>query len=89
VLLVLSAGFWFGGALVFSSSSALFADSSEVKALGAGMGLAGTIGDIGHASGPLLAGLLIANMSYAEAFAIIAALQVAAAAVFWLTMRKA
>ncbi len=48
----------------------------------------GTIGDIGHASGPLLAGILIANMSYAGAFTIIASLQVAAALVFWLTMRN-
>jgi hypothetical protein len=48
----------------------------------------GTIGDIGHASGPLLAGLLIANMSYAGAFAIIAGLQVAAAGVFRFTVRN-
>jgi DHA1 family multidrug resistance protein-like MFS transporter len=48
----------------------------------------GTIGDIGHASGPLLAGVLIAHMSYAGAFTIIAGVQVAAAGVFWHTMRK-
>jgi DHA1 family multidrug resistance protein-like MFS transporter len=88
LLLVLSAGFGFGEAVVSSSSSAFVADSSEFKTLGAGMGMQGTIGDIGHASGPLLAGLLIANMSYAGAFAIIAGLQVAAAGVFWLTVRK-
>jgi len=88
VLLVLSAGFGFGEAVVSSSSSAFVADSSEFKTLGAGMGMQGTIGDIGHASGPLLAGILIANMSYAGAFTIIASLQVAAAGVFWLTMRN-
>jgi MFS family permease len=88
VLLVLSAGFGFGEAVVSSSSSALVADSSEFKTLGAGMGMQGTIGDIGHASGPLLAGLLIANMSYAGAFAIIAGLQVAAAGVFRFTVRN-
>jgi hypothetical protein len=52
------------------------------------MGMQGTIGDIGHASGPLLAGVLIANLSYAGAFGIIAGLQVAAAGFFWLAMRK-
>lgn len=88
VLLLLSAGFGFGEAVVSSSSSAFVADSSEFKTLGAGMGMQGTIGDIGHASGPLLAGILIANMSYAGAFTIIASLQVAAALVFWLTMRN-
>ncbi len=89
ILLALSAGFGFGEAVVSSSSSALVADSSEFKTLGAGMGMQGTIMDIGHASGPLLAGLLIANMSYADAFAIIAGIQLLAAAVFWLTMRNA
>jgi MFS family permease len=88
VLLALSAGFGFGEAVVSSSSSALVADSSEFKTLGAGMGMQGTIGDIGHASGPLLAGLLIANMSYAGAFAIIAGLQMAAAGVFRFTVRN-
>ena len=36
LLLLLSAGFWFGEAVVSSSSSALVADSSEFKTLGAG-----------------------------------------------------
>lgn len=88
VLLMLSAGFGFGEAVVSSSSSAFVADSSEFKTLGAGMGMQGTIGDIGHASGPLLAGLFIANMSYGWAFSIIASMQLAAAAFFWLSMRK-
>ena len=88
VLLMLSAGFGFGEAVVTSSSSAFVADSSEYKTLGAGMGMQGTIGDIGHASGPLLAGVLIANMSYAGAFGMIAGLQLLAAAFFGLTMRK-
>jgi MFS transporter, DHA1 family, multidrug resistance protein len=88
LLLLLSAGFGFGEAVVSSSSSAFVADSSEFKTLGAGMGMQGTIGDIGHASGPLLAGVLIANMSYAGAFGVIAGLQVSAAGFFWLTMRK-
>jgi MFS transporter, DHA1 family, multidrug resistance protein len=88
ILLFLLAGFGFGEAVVSSSSSAFVADSSEFKTLGAGMGMQGTIGDIGHASGPLLAGLLIANMSYVGAFTIIAGIQVAAAGVFWLAMRN-
>ncbi len=88
VLLLLSAGFGFGEAVVSSSSSALVADSSEFKTLGAGMGMQGTIMDIGHASGPLLAGFLIANLSYPMAFAIIAGMQLAAASVFWVAMKR-
>lgn len=88
ILLMLSAWFGFGEAVVSSSSSALVADSSELKTLGAGMGMQGTIMDVGHAGGPLLAGFLIANLSYQGAFTIIAGLQLAAAAVFWGTMRS-
>jgi MFS family permease len=88
VLIVLSAGFGFGEAVVTSSSAAFVADSSEFKMLGAGMGMQGTIGDIGHASGPLVAGVLIANMSYAGAFTIIAGIQLVAVGLFWLTMRN-
>jgi MFS family permease len=87
VLVALSAGFGFGEAVVSSSSSALVADSSEFKRLGAGMGMQGTIMDIGHASGPLLAGVLIANLSYSQAFAIIAGIQLVAGFVFWIAMR--
>jgi MFS family permease len=89
LLLVLSAGFGFGEAVVSSSSSALVADSSEFKTLGAGMGMQGTIMDVGHASGPLLAGVLIERMSYVDAFAIIAGIQLSAAVIFWVTMRRA
>ncbi|WHZ21079.1 MAG: putative MFS-type transporter [Nitrospira sp.] len=87
LLLLLSAGFGFGEAVVSSSSAALVADSSEFKRLGAGMGMQGTVMDIGHASGPLLAGLLIAHISYQGAFAVIAAVQLLAAVAFWATMR--
>lgn len=88
LLLVLASGFGFGEAVVSSSSSAFVADSSEFKRLGAGMGMQGTIMDIGHASGPLLAGVLIAHLSYQSAFAIIAGVQVGAAAVFWFTVGR-
>ncbi|MEK6803078.1 MAG: MFS transporter [Nitrospirota bacterium] len=87
LLLVLSSGFGFGEAVVSSSSAALVADSSEFKRLGAGMGMQGTVMDIGHASGPLLAGFLIAHVSYQGAFAVIAGLQILAAIAFWATMR--
>ena len=87
VLLVLSSGFGFGEAVVSSSSAALVADSSDFKRLGAGMGMQGMIMDIGHARGPLLAGLLIAHAGYRSAFAVIAGLQLLAALAFWATMR--
>lgn len=88
ILLFLAAGFGFGEAVVTSSTSAFVADVSELNTLGAGMGMQGTVSDIGHASGPLLAGLLIAHLTYQSAFAIIAAIQLLAAAVFWTLVKK-
>ena len=88
LLLFLAAGFGFGEAVVTSSTSAFVADVSELKTLGAAMGMQGTISDIGHASGPLLAGLLIAHLGYQSAFAIIAAIQLFAAALFWTLIKK-
>jgi MFS family permease len=87
-LLLLAAGFGFGEAVVLTSTSAYIADVSALKTLGAGMGMLGTLSDIGHASGPLLAGLLIAQLSYSGAFAIIAAIQLGAAALFWVAGRS-
>lgn len=88
ILLALAAGFGFGEAVVSSSTAALVADLSELKTLGAGMGMQGTIMDIGHASGPLLAGVLIAHVSYQSAFGVIACAQLVAAVVFWAIVKK-
>jgi MFS transporter, DHA1 family, multidrug resistance protein len=88
LLLFLAAGFGFGEAVITSSISAFVADVSELKTLGAAMGMQGTISDIGHASGPLLAGLLIAHLGYQSAFAIIAAIQLFAVALFWTLVKK-
>lgn len=68
VLLVVAGAFGFGEAVVTSSTTALVADFSQGKGFGAGMGLRGTIMDIGHAGGPLLAGLLINQLGYEGAF---------------------
>ena len=68
VLLLVAGAFGFGEAVVTSSTTALVADLSQDKGLGAGMGLRGTIMDIGHAGGPLLAGLLIDQLGYGRGF---------------------
>ena len=83
-LLFLAACFGFGEAVITSSSAALIADLAAPENVGAGMGLRGTIMDIGHASGPILAGVLVATISYTGAFMLIGALQFLAACVFWI-----
>ncbi len=82
-LLWLAAGFGFGEAVITSSSAALIADLAAPEHVGAGMGLRGTIMDIGHAGGPVLAGVLVATISYTGAFTIMGVLQFLAAWGFW------
>jgi MFS family permease len=68
ILLSVAGAFGFGEAVVTSSTTALVADLSQNKGLGAGMGLRGTIMDVGHAGGPLVAGLLIDQLGYGMGF---------------------
>ena len=68
VLLLVAGAFGFGEAVVTSSTTALIADLSDGKGIGGGMGLRGTIMDMGHAGGPLVAGLLIGQLGYSGGF---------------------
>ncbi len=88
-LLFLSAFFGFGDAVITSSTSALVADASELRTFGAGMGILGTITDIGHASGPVLGGILIALSGFQAAFSTVAGIQVIAAILFLIVVNRA
>ena len=81
-LMALSALFGFGEAIVNAAAAALVADLSELKTLGSAMGMQGAIMDIGHASGPILSGVLIAALGFHLAFPILAGLVLVAAGVF-------
>ena len=85
-LLAVAGAFGFGEAVVTSSTTALVADYSEGKDLGAGMGLRGTIMDIGHAGGPLLAGILIHSLGYGSGFVCIGLILLLTAGFFYATM---
>jgi MFS transporter, DHA1 family, multidrug resistance protein len=90
LLLLLAAVFGFGEAVVTSSASALVADLCDEAQLGSAMGAFGTIFDVGHASGPLLAGLLIGwfgGQDFRAPFALIAALLVLSALAFRVGVR--
>lgn len=52
------------------------------------MGVFGTIFDIGHASGPILAGFLIARYSYELSFRVMSAMLIAALPIFMMNVRK-
>jgi len=83
LLLALSISFGLGIAAVASSTSALVSDLSQASAYGSALGVLSTIMDVGHASGPMAAGLLVANFNYPTAFATLAVVLVIAAIIFW------
>lgn len=74
--------FGMGEAFVTSSSAAMVADLCREKHFGSAMGAFGTIFDVGHASGPILAGLLVGWLGYQASFPLMAAVLVAAIPVF-------
>lgn len=86
-LMIAAIFFGFGEAFVTSSSAALVADICKEKHFGTAMGTFGTIYDIGHASGPILAGVLIAHYDYLYAFVLMASLLVLAVPLFLITVK--
>lgn len=86
-LLMLAAAFFgLGEALVTSSGAAFVADLCKERHFGTAMGTFGTIFDIGHASGPILAGFLLARHSYLFSFGVMTAALLLAVPVFVLTV---
>jgi len=79
--------FGLGEALVTSSSAALVADICKEKHFGTAMGTFGTIFDIGHASGPILAGILVAKFGYLQSFLGMATALVVAIPLFILSVK--
>jgi len=71
-LLAASLVFGMGEALVTSSSAAMVADMCRERHFGSAMGAFGTIFDVGHASGPILGGLLVGWMGYQVSFPLMA-----------------
>jgi DHA1 family multidrug resistance protein-like MFS transporter len=87
----LAAFFGLGEAVVTSSAAALVADYCREDHLGSAMGTFGTIFDVGHAAGPLLAGFLIGiwgGGDFRGPFAIIAAILIVAAVAFRLGLKE-
>src|SRR3990172_8344154 len=86
-LMVAAVFFGVGESFVTSSSAALVADICQEKHFGTAMGTFGTIFDIGHASGPILAGFLIARYDYLYSFWIMSSILVVAIPVFMATVK--
>jgi MFS transporter, DHA1 family, multidrug resistance protein len=78
-----------GVAAVTPATNAMIADLVAARRLGTGMGVFGTIWDIGEAAGPILAGILIGQIGYEPAFDVIAAIIAAVAVAFAARIRIA
>ena len=87
LLLITASCFGLGEALVTSSTAALVADICEQRHFGTAMGTFGTIFDVGHAAGPIVAGILLARMDYIQSFWIMGAALLASTPVFLLTVK--
>lgn len=87
-LALLSALFGFGWGSVTPSTSAMIADLCKEQHLGSAMGVFGSIWDTGHATGPILAGILVGAIGYRWAFGIVAVLILAGALLFAASVRE-
>ena len=74
VLLAFGAAWGLGLSVISSVAGALITDLSKSAHYGAAHGAFGTIYDMGEASGPILAGLLVAHLGYGVMFTIMGAL---------------
>lgn len=87
LLLVVVAVYGLGVSITDSSTTAMIADISKARNYGAAMGVQGTILDIGHASGPILSGIMVKYYGYGSAFILAATFLVFAALLFGFFVR--
>jgi len=69
LVLILVSGFGLGYASVTASTSAFVADLSRASTHGAALGTLSSIMDIGHSTGPMVGGLLVAALGFGRGFA--------------------
>ena len=80
--------FGLGLATVTASTSCLVADLSRAQGRGGALGILSSIMDIGHSTGPMVAGALITAYSYRTTFGIVGAGLVVISLIYWLSMRR-
>ncbi len=86
-LMALSSLFGVTVAAVTGCTSALVSDFSRSSAYGSSLGILNSIKDIGHASGPAVAGFLVMSWSYGPAFAAVGGVMALGALAFFLLVR--
>jgi MFS family permease len=84
ILVALMAVFGLGLATVTASTSALVADLSRAEGRGSALGILSSIMDVGQSTGPMVAGVLVAAISYEKTFGAVGALLVVVSFIYWL-----
>jgi MFS family permease len=82
LLLIFGSAWGLGSAVVSSVASAFITDLAKRAHYGAAHGAFGTIFDIGEATGPIVAGMLVASVGYAWMFLVVAIQLTVMAALF-------
>ena len=88
VIAVLVGVFGLGLATTTASTSALVADLSKAYARGSALGVLSSIMDVGHSTGPMVAGILIAATSYEMTFGVVGIALVVIGLAYLLAMRR-
>jgi len=83
-LLALSMLFGLCLSVVTSATSALIADLSRRQTYGSAMGILGSIMDIGHTTGPIIAGIVATHFGFSISFMAASLVLTTAALIFWI-----
>ncbi len=86
-LLALAVWIGLGQALVFAATTPLVASQTEAEHMGAGMGLLGTLENLGKVAGPIAGGLLVQALGYGAMFWVMGGMLWAGAGLVWLWSR--
>jgi predicted MFS family arabinose efflux permease len=87
ILAVLIGFFGLGLATVTASSAALVVDLAKDSNYGGALGILSSVMDIGHSTGPMAGGLLIAAYNYKTTFGVIGGILAFTSLAFGLIMR--
>lgn len=74
--------------IVTSATSALIADMSKSEGRGSAMGILGSVMDIGHTTGPIVAGIIAVSYGFEKAFLTAAALLAVMSMIFFMLVGR-
>ncbi len=86
-ILILSIFFGLSLSVVTSATSAYIGDLSQQQSRGSAMGVLGSVMDIGHTTGPIVAGVAASYFGYAWAFVVAGMVLIVLGIIFWIIIQ--